>query len=101
MSGNNMSKPINNNEEYDSIYDFEEEEIYEDVYEYENEYKIRELIFYLENARNLAIDMITYPHQFKKTQEDNEPMHVYIKSEKLSFIRNKQHVHFDGFGQPY
>lgn len=98
MSGNNMSRPIIDNEYY---YEFEEEEIYEDVYEYEYECKVRELVMYLENARNCAIDMSTYPEQFATTQQNYEPMRVYIKSERLSFIRNKQHVHFDVFGQPY
>lgn len=94
MSGNNMSRPMIDN-------DFEEEEIYEDVYEYECECKIRELILYLENARNLAIDMSLYPEQFTKTQQKYETMRVYIKRESLSFVRNKKHIHFDRFGQPY
>lgn len=95
MSGNNISRPM-----IEKDY-FEEEEVYEDVYEYDYECKIRQLITYLENARNCAIDMSVYPDQFTKVEENSEPMRVYIKSERLSFIRNKQHVHFDRFGQPY
>lgn len=102
MSGNNMSRLMIDNKDYDfEDYVFEEEEIYEDVYEYENEWKVRDLIMSLDSARNLAIDMSVYPGRFTKTTQNYEPTHVYIRSECLSFIRNKQHVHFDEFGQPY
>lgn len=100
MSGNNMSRPIIDNDfEMDSY--FEEEEIYEDVYEYQYECKVRDLIARLDKSRNLTIDMSAYPDQYTKIQQNCEPKHVYIKAERLSFIRDKKHVHFDRFGQPY
>lgn len=96
MSGNNMSRPV---EEYE----YSEEEIYEDVYEYAEEEYLRKLINHLGTTRNMAIDLAAYPDTHTKTdeQDDTNGMRVYIKSENLSFIRNQKHVYFNQFGEPF
>lgn len=97
MSGNNMSRPIEQ-------FEYPQEELYENVHEYAEELYLRKLIGHLEHARNMSIDLTAYPDKYTKTYDQDQEqnaMHVHIKSENLSFIRNQKHVHFDQFGQPY
>lgn len=101
MSGNNMSRMSSQSQKY--IEDFYEEEVYENVYEYMEECSLKKIISHLDRSRELAVDMSLYPDRFGNLEGKivEEPMHVYIRSEKLSFISNKKHVHFDQFGYPY
>lgn len=103
MSGNNMSRMYIEEQNYIEEEHYIDEEIYDDVYAYMEECGLRKIITNLERSREITINMTTYPDRFGNIEPNNleEPVHVYIRSEKLSFISNKKHVHFDQFGYPY
>jgi hypothetical protein len=110
MSGNNMSRMYSEAQMYSEAPTYSdeeeyvfEEEIYDDVYAYMEECDLRKIITNLERSREITINMTTYPDRFGNIEPNNleEPIYVYIRSENLSFIANKKHVHFDQFGYPY